>query len=93
MHGDFTRTKLKMSNQIPIFERDHLRTVLLEAINLDSSQCDLRLPALVKKVAAERQDLVESWGDSKGNHGKALHIEEENGDVIIVPLDTPFILG
>jgi hypothetical protein len=83
---------MKMTNQIQMFERAHLRNLLLEAINLDNSQCDLPIPKLIKKVAAERKDLVQSWGDSNGSYGTALVIEEENGDVTEVRLDTAFIL-
>jgi hypothetical protein len=64
----------------------HLRDVLLEAIGLDNSQCDLSLVALIQKVATERKDLVQSWGGSDGKSGSCLYIEDNNGDVEIIYL-------
>jgi hypothetical protein len=63
-----------------------LRDVLLEAIGLDNSRCDLPLVALIEKVAAQRKDLVQRWGGSDGKHGTCLVIEDDNGNVDMIPL-------
>jgi hypothetical protein len=64
----------------------HLRTILLEALGLDNTRCDLGIAALIQKVATERTDLVQPWGDSDGRSGLCLNIAEENGDVCVVRL-------